>query len=284
MPKILKRWQRHKYSREGLYGFGTLALLAIFTIPTFVAGSSTCTFTTVGTTMTLNSDCTTDETILIPQGFTLDGAGNTITAVDPPGGHFKGAIVKNAGTEAHVIDLTVTTSNLANVCDGGNDRLRGIMFEGATGTIINASAIDINQGASGCQEGNGIEVRNAPFDTSGSDLKVRIVRSVAMNYQKTGIIANGSVAVEILDNIVVGAGPVNYIAQNGIQVGFGGTAVIQDNAIRGNDYTPKDTISCGVLMFAADGVRANQNKYGKNEINFCNFGERGGGQFNPSEE
>lgn len=35
-----------------------------------------CTFTTVGTTITLDADCTTDATILIPNGFTLDGAGS----------------------------------------------------------------------------------------------------------------------------------------------------------------------------------------------------------------
>ena len=127
-----------------------------------VLATTTCTFTTSGTTMTLNGDCTTDETILIPDGYTLDGNGHTITAVDPSGGHFLGAVVKNAGSTAHVKNLTVTALGLANVCDPPgppDNRLRGILFDGASGSITNnTTVVNINQGASGCQEGNAIEV------------------------------------------------------------------------------------------------------------------------------
>jgi hypothetical protein len=240
-----------------------------------------CVFTPGPATLTLTVNCQTDTTILIPNGFTLDGNGKTITAVDPVGGHFRGAVVKNAGVEAHVKNLGVTASGLANVCDGGDDRLRGILFEGAAGTIVNNTVTNINQGASGCQEGNAIDVRNEPFDTSGSDLLVTITGNVATNYQKTGIVANGSVAATIKNNSVTGAGPVNYIAQNGIQIGFGGTAVVEDNTVGGNDYTPKSFVSCGLLFFDADGVRANGNKMSNNERNLCNFG-RGGGDAHPN--
>ena len=62
----------------------TLALPAMMADLVFFGGrmalaTTTCTFTTVGTTMTLDADCTTDATILIPNSFTLNGAGNTIT-------------------------------------------------------------------------------------------------------------------------------------------------------------------------------------------------------------
>jgi hypothetical protein len=36
--------------------------------------------------MRLDANCTTDETLFIPDGFTLDGRGHTITAVDRPAG------------------------------------------------------------------------------------------------------------------------------------------------------------------------------------------------------
>lgn len=62
----------------------------------------------------------TDTAILVPDGFTIDGA-----------------------------------------------RLRGILFDGAAGSITHNTVTNINQGASGCQEGNGIEVRNGPFDNTG---------------------------------------------------------------------------------------------------------------------
>jgi hypothetical protein len=240
-----------------------------------------CSFTDSGTTRTLNGDCVTDQTILVPNGFTFDGNGYSITAIDPMGGHFLGAVIKNAGATAHVTDLTVTTSGLANVCEGGNDRLRGILFEGAGGSITDNTVVDINQGASGCQEGNGIEVRNEPFDNTGPDLAVTISGNTVTNYQKNGITANGSVAATIKDNIVTGAGPVNYIAQNGIQIGFGGTATIKNNTVSGNDYTPADTLACGVLYYQADGVKASLNTRFDNERDQCNFG-KGGGTYNPS--
>lgn len=258
-----------------------LAILALaFVLAPVSAAATTCTFTTVGSTMTLNGNCTTDATILVPNGFTLDGAGKTITAEDPVGGHFLGAVVQNDGPFAVVKNLTIGTNLLANVCDGGADRLRGILFVGASGVIKDNTVLNINQGVSGCQEGNGIEVRNAPFDVGGSDVLAWISGNTVTNYQKTGIVTNGSVAATIVGNVVTGVGPIDYIAQNGIQIGFGGTAVVQENQVSGNDYTPRSFVSCGLLMFDADGVRASQNHYANNERNVCVFG-RGGGQFNP---
>ena len=37
----------------------------------------------VGTTFTLTADCDTTEPLEVPDGFTVDGAGFTITAHDP---------------------------------------------------------------------------------------------------------------------------------------------------------------------------------------------------------
>ena len=258
----------------------SFTLSVAFLVAPVSEASATCTFTTGGSTKTLDSNCTTDATILVPNGFTLDGAGNTITAVDPSGGHFLGAVVQNDGPFAVVKNLTIDTNALANVCDGGAARLRGILFDGASGIIKDNTVLNINQGASGCQEGNGIEVRNVPFEAGGVDVLVWISGNTVTNYQKTGIVTNGSVAATILGNIITGVGPVNYIAQNGIQIGFGGTAIVEENEMSGNDYTPKSYVSCGLLMYDADGVRASQNHYANNERNVCVFG-RGGGQFNP---
>jgi predicted extracellular nuclease len=238
-----------------------------------------CQFSTSGTTMTLLTDCITDDTIHIPNGWTLDGDGHTITGVDPEDGHFLGAVVANAGAVAHVTDLTVTVDGLADVCDAGAARLRGILFDGAAGSITNSHAVDINQGPSGCQEGNGIEVRNAPFDTSGPDVAVTISGNVVTGYQKTGILANGSVVASILSNIVTGAGPIGYIAQNGVQVGFGGSGLVKANTISGNSYTGPD-VACGILFFDADGVKQQANILFDNERDVCNFG-RGGGNSKP---
>jgi len=71
------------------------------------------------------------------------------------------------------------------------------------------------------------------------------------DFQKNGITINGDHLVgNVHDNVVTGAGAVNFIAQNGVQIGFGASAVVSNNAITGFVYTP-DPESCGVLLFEA---------------------------------
>ena len=241
------------------------------------------------TVYTLLADCTTDHTIIVPQhagGTVFDGNGYSITGVDPVGGHFKGAVIQAQAGSNHmtVKNTTVQTSNLQTACDAGIDRLRGILFDDARGLIDSNVVTNIEQGANGdgCQEGNAIEARNEPFDKTGmNDLAVLITNNVISQYQKSGIVANGSVAATIRNNSVTGDGPINYIAQNGIQVGFGATAVVKMNSSSGNNYTPKSDIACGFLIYQADGVSASGNNFFNNERNQCNFG-KGGGTFKPA--
>src|SRR3989344_9139601 len=103
----------------GIYAF--VFSIALFTVVGTASAATTCTFTTVGTTMNLDADCTTDETVTIPDGFTLDGNNHTITAVNPAVGPFKGGVVENAGGTANVTNLNVTTDGLTGSA-GGDDR------------------------------------------------------------------------------------------------------------------------------------------------------------------
>lgn len=241
-----------------------------------------CAFDVTGSTWTLRADCTTDKTILVPQGVTLDGDEHTITAVDPDGGHFLGAVVKNDGTEAHVTNVTITASGLDDVCDGGADRLRGILLDGASGSIVNVTVHGVRQGTSGCQEGNAIEVRNID---GPSRLGVIVTGNTVFDYMKNGITVNGNLSATIHGNTVTGDGNVSYIAQNGIQVGFGASASIEGNTVSGNWYTAPagqpEFEACGLLFFEAAGVKQRANTLFANEKNVCNFG-RGGGKIVPA--
>lgn len=234
-----------------------------------------------GSSYTLLADCVTDQSLVLPDGYTLDGDGHSITAVDPAGGHFVGAVVTNGGATAHVTDVTITASGLANVCDGGAARLRGVLFEGAGGSITNTTVTGVRQGLSGCQEGNAIEVRN--FTPSGepalTQVTVTIMGNTVADYQKNGITVNGNVAATVTGNQVTGDGAINYIAQNGVQVGFGATALVQSNVLSANDYAPKSYVSCGLLFYQATGVKQQANDFSANERDVCNFG-RGGGNYN----
>lgn len=221
-------------------------------------------------TRTLQGDCSTDHTVGVPDGWTLDGAGHTISAYDPPGGHFTGAVVANEGAVARVRDLTVTAYHLADVCDDGTARLRGILLDGATGSVVDSRVVELRQDGSGCQEGNAIEARS-----DGDRTSVTLTGNEVSGYQKTGILVNGAVDATVGRNDVHGLGPVGYIAQNGVQVSRGATAVVDGNVIADNFYTGPD-IACGLLVYQADGVKQRRNTFVGNEQDLCNVG-RGGG-------
>lgn len=247
--------------------FGALALMlasAVFIGPPAVMAATDCTFTTQGAVMKLDADCTTDETIVIPDGFTLDGKGHTITAVDPPSGSFLGAVVKSGGATAHVKHLTITALDLASACHPAgpvDTRLRGILFEGTSGSITHSTVTGVNQG-SGCQEGNAIEVRNAPFDgTHPNTQTVKIEHNKVFEYQKTGIVANGDVDVSIRHNTVGASATQANLAANSIQVGFGGLASVENNKITGNSWCCASAVGTAILLFdSGPGLSVRHNK------------------------
>ena len=96
------------------------------------------------------------------------------------------------------------------------------------------------------------------------------------DYQKNGITVNGNVNGTVTGNIVTGDGPITYIAQNGIQVGFGATALIRGNTVSGNYYTPTDTVACGLLFFEATGVKQQANSLFANEVDLATSGAAAG--------
>jgi parallel beta-helix repeat protein len=243
--------------------------------------TAACAFTTTSTTMTLVADCTTDHTISVPQGLTLEGANHTITAVDPAGDHFRGAVVQNVAgaTAASVNNLRVTASNLSSACDAGSDSLAGIRLAGASGSITGNTVTGLQQGGSGdgCQEGDAIEVRRP---TGAGSPPVTISGNTVSHYQKTGILVSGSVTATVANNTVGGYGKVDFIAQNGIQISGGATGRLSNNSISDNFYTPKSYTACGVLIYKAGGLLVDKNNsFNGNEKDVCTYGK--GGTFKP---
>jgi hypothetical protein len=197
-----------------------------------------CQFTFAGRAMSLQRDCTTDATILIPDGFTLVGNSHTITAVDPPGvfpnGFFSGAVVSNAGTRASVRTLNIDTRNLGVFCHVESTRLRGIWLNAASGEISQNTITNLAQRQLGCQEGNGIVAENLGAGVT----QVFIHDNAVVAYEKIGIEVSGAVQAHVRNNAVVGVGPVDTIAQIGVRVGFGADGtVVAENQISGNSYT-----------------------------------------------
>ena len=202
------------------------------------ASTGGCSYSEAGNTINLLGDCTTDQTILVPDGKTLEGNGHTITVVDPSDGHFLGAVVQNAGGIASVNNLTVTARNLVTACDDFPNSLAGIRLDGASGAITNNTVTGLQQGSSGdgCQEGNAIEVRNTAV--TGTP-QVTVTGNTVSKYQKTGVLIKGQVSAVVTGNTITGYGPVSFIGQNGVQVSFGATAQVGSNTISDNFYTPE---------------------------------------------
>lgn len=240
-------------------------IFGIIALPAYAV--TDCTFTTSGTTMNLDSDCTTDETIYVPDGYTLDGQNHTITAVDPSGDSFKGGVIENGGSVAYVVNLNIHGAFTTIACHVGADRLRGILFDGASGSITHNSVHGINQGASGCQEGNAIEVRNAPFDgTHPNTQTIEIAHNKIADWQKTGIVANGDVDVNTHHNSVDASATQANLAANSIQLGFGALGSVVFNHVEGNQWCgPSEFVATAVLLFASgNGVDVSLNNIGGN--------------------
>jgi parallel beta-helix repeat protein len=236
----------------------------------YAFSSAPCTFTVSGNRMTLDGDCSTSESIVIPDGFTLDGADHSITAVDPEVGLFLGGVLRNGGSTANVVAVHVRALGLANGCSASSptdNRLRGILFDGAAGSITHSSVVGINKGASGCQEGNAIEVRNGPFDgTHPNTRTVEISHNTVDAYQKTGIICNGDVSCSISHNDVGASATQANLAANSVQLGFGALGDVSINRIVGNSWCgPSDFASAAILLFdAGSGVVVESNRISGN--------------------
>jgi hypothetical protein len=216
-----------------------------------------CAATLANTTVTLGADCETESTVFIPDGHTFDGAGRVLTAVDPEGGRFLGAVLRNRGTTAHVRDVRVAARGLADAgpCDGGQDALSGIRLENASGSVTDSEVVDLFQQGSrgGCQEGTAIEVRNT---VNPERVRVDVLRNRAERYQKNGVVVVGQVDATVEGNTLEGGGPLAIIARNGIQVGSGATGRVTGNTVRGHSYTGDSTVASGILVTGGPFYRA----------------------------
>ena len=146
--------------------------------------------------------------------------------------------------------------------------------------VANNHVVNLRQDGSGCQEGNGIEARNAPFTKKGRDVASTddaATRSAATRRPASSRTAR---SLTLVDQRRAGSARSPYIAQNGVQIGFGATGLVRGNAISDNVYTGPD-LACGLLLIEADGVKQQANTFFGNERDVCNFG-RGGGGVTPS--
>jgi hypothetical protein len=138
------------------------------------------------------------------------------------------------GTSGTVEGSEVFGANYFGIVVTGEDSLGHL---GTTSVDVTSSNIhDIGEKPfNGTQ--HGVAVYYYAF-SDGASATGAISGNTVSLYQKGGIVANGpNAGVSIGQNTVTGNGPVPYIAQNGIQIGFGGDGLIMRNQVTGHSYT-----------------------------------------------
>ncbi len=166
---------------------------------------------------------------------------------------------------------TVTGAKIANA------KYFGVVNDGGNVNVMHSTISKIgNTPFDGTQHGVGIfYTTEHQVGVSSGTARGAITGNTLSSYQKGGITVRGTGASAMIQsNKVTGSGKVDYIAQNGIQVSFGGSAIVRSNIVSGNWYTPAGTEACGLLLYqAASGVaqqlQQQVNLLFGNETNLC---------------
>jgi hypothetical protein len=204
---------------------------------------------------------------LVPLSGDLDGTGCNITVYYGPGfsGTVDGADVHGSnyyGVVAAGAAVDVSDSHIHAITESGENGSQhgvGVFYTTLEGNEFGNDNTQIGNSAGGTLSGSSVD-----------------------DYQKNGVVVNGTNAVaNVTDNAVTGRGPISYIAQNGVQFSRGGAGSVTKNLISDHFYTPRPTTACGLLFFDSGAVKSSGNRWSGNEQNICNYGGRGGGNFNP---
>ena len=165
-----------------------------------------------------------------------DGAAHTVNAATIQNAFYYGILVRNPNT-----DVTVTDSEVKWIGDGIN------------GTFL----------PTGAQHGNGIRFRDG--STGAVD------NSYIHHYQKGGVVvSNPGTSATVTDSHIQGLGPVDFIAQNGVQYSDHSAGLVRNNLIEDHEYTgPQNTFSTGLLLFDIEPpqVKHSLNLYRDNDRN-----------------
>ena len=241
-------------------------LVSLSSDPSFATNN--CIFVTKGKTMSLRNDCTTDATIYVPNGFALLGSGYSITAVDPVGGNFQGAVVRNSG-RAVTINYVKIRSNVQDVCNSVEQGIVGIGLDNVNANMLGVD-VTINKGNTGmstCEEGIAVDVTNSA-PAGSKPPKTYIKNSTFNNNQWIGVRTSGFTMLRLQNSIITGAGPNPYVSQRGVDLRSGAKGQLIQNTINNHTHQPLMGVpAVGVLLTnAAVGTLVDRNMISTNDI------------------
>ncbi|MFU0823510.1 hypothetical protein [Clostridium sp.] len=201
----------------------------------------------------------------IRRNVTINGNGALIKAPDvlEAKGDKKPIIYVTGAEDVNIKNLKVDGNSKVTVTDG----FTGISLENAGGTIEAVEVTNIKEkNLTGNQHGWGIYVNNMDKALR----KVNITKCTVTAYQKDGIHVKGEgLTANVIDNILMGAGATDVIAQNGIVFEDKVIGKATGNTITKHNYIGDDD-SAGVLLDGAGAVEVSKNKYDENKIDYLN--------------
>jgi len=186
--------------------------------------------------------------VCTPTGYMVDATNLTAASINPSG-------TVSGEVDATGCDIGIYFSSGVHVvqnADVHSARYFGIVNNGANVGMFNNTVHDIGDvPLDGAQHGRAIFV--APQGAGSGN----IIANTIWNYQKSGIEVRGPLAhdINIQWNVIEGQGPVDFIASNGVEIGYNAVHIqVQNNIITGNSYTgANDAYAAGVLIFGGDG-------------------------------
>jgi parallel beta helix pectate lyase-like protein len=204
-------------------------------------------------------------TTCTPTGFECDGIDLTAAQI---GGKVTGDL-DAAGCDIGVYYGPGTKGSVKNATIE-NAKYFGVVNFGGKVNVTNSTISQIgNAPFDGTQHGVGIffTTEETPGVAASVTAKGTIKGNILHSYQKGGITVRGAHASATIEhNTLTGVGHVDFIAQNGIQVSFGGSATVKGNTVSGHWYTPDSTEACGLLFYQAGKVNAKANTLFDNEV------------------
>ncbi len=248
---------------------------------------------TPGTVICIGPGTYPEQLTISTPDLTLVGAGNQSTILEPaapltlntfdydagggPGATPTAAIILvdgSSGTPSTGVggitieDLAVNASAGAtsSTLSGCGDGLVGVDFQASSGSLIGDTVTDVELAPNlfGCQQGLAVYAYDGMFNfpTPHAPDVVNVTTSTISAYDKNGVTCDDTgVSCSIERNTITGIGPTTLIAQNGVQVGFGASAMVGGNRVSGDAYTPTQNVDyfsanegnapAGILVFDA---------------------------------
>lgn len=155
--------------------------------------------------------------------------------------------------------VTVTSATVTDADDYGifNDSAANL-------TVANSAVQNTGNHSSGVYSPNGVQTGIAYYQTGGNAM---LTGNTMRAYQKNGtaVVNGGSVAMT--GNTVIGAGPVAYIAQNGIEVIGAAITAFSNNHVSDNYYTGPKYFATGYLLLGTGTSKEDVISNGNTSIN-----------------